>query len=125
MYTLEQLLANVPDFERTRILGGQSPYKQPIMPGEQRLIPAMQEKMQPALPPVKQAGVDPYDFLNARLAEYGNVSQVTPGALMQIVRPNALPYVKTPTDTELERRMMEKIVPGHSAEDLRLLFPSI
>lgn len=122
MYTTEELLANLPDFERMRIRGGQTPYQQPVLPGEQRLLPEMQEKLQPSLPPVRKAQMDATDFLNARLQEYGLLSQAAPSSLMRIIQPRELPYVKTPTDIELERRLMDRIVPGKSVEDLRLLY---
>lgn len=48
-------------------------------------------------------------------------AQVTPGAFMNTVRPSELPYVKTPYDRELERRLFERTVPTMPTEDLRLL----
>jgi hypothetical protein len=48
-------------------------------------------------------------------------AQVTPGAFMNTVRPSELPYVKTPYDRELERRLFERSVPTMPTEDLRLL----
>ena len=51
-------MANQPDFNRMKIRGGESPYREPVMPGEQRLVPSMQEKLQPALPPVRKAAED-------------------------------------------------------------------
>ena len=48
-------------------------------------------------------------------------AQVTPGAFMNTVRPSELPYVKTPYDLELERRLFERSVPTMPTEDLRLL----
>ena len=56
--SIAELMANQPDFNRMKIRGGESPYREPVMPGEQRLIPSMQEKMQPALPPVRKAAED-------------------------------------------------------------------
>jgi hypothetical protein len=69
VYTTEELLANVPDFERVRILGGESPYRQPVIPGEQRLVPSMQEQLRPNLPPVRKAQMDLGDP-NAFLSQY-------------------------------------------------------
>lgn len=66
MYTVEDILANLPDFDRTRIPGGGSTYREPTLPGEERLLPNMQEKLQPALPPVRKAQMDSEAFL----AEY-------------------------------------------------------
>lgn len=68
MYTTEELLANLPDFERVRIQGGRTPYAQPALPGEERLMPNMQEKLQPALPPVRKAQMDSEAFLVDYLA---------------------------------------------------------
>lgn len=62
-------MANQPDFNRMKIRGGESPYREPVMPGEQRLLPSMQEKLQPALPPIRKAATD---FLEEAIA------QVTP-----------------------------------------------
>jgi len=63
MYTAEEILANLPDFGRNQIPGGSSGYREPVLPGEQRLMPNMQEKLQPALPPVRKAQMDAEDFL--------------------------------------------------------------
>jgi hypothetical protein len=56
--SVAELIANQPDFNQMKIRGGASPYREPVMPGEQRLIPSMQEKLQPALPPVRKAAED-------------------------------------------------------------------
>jgi hypothetical protein len=122
MYTAEEILANLPDFGRTQIPGGSSGYREPILPGEERLLPNMQEKLQPALPPVKKAQMDAQDFLNSRLQESGLLSQVAPGSLMRILQPRELPYVKTPMDIELERRLMERSIPNLPTDDLRALY---
>lgn len=66
------LAANQPDFNRMKIRGGESPYRQPVMPGEQRLLPEMQEKMRPALPPVRKAADD---FLTEYLTARGGGSE--------------------------------------------------
>ena len=68
MYTAEELIANLPDFERVRIRGGSSPYREPTLPGEERLMPNMQEKLQPALPPVRKAQMDSEEFLASYIA---------------------------------------------------------
>jgi hypothetical protein len=76
--SISELLAADPSF---RIRGGESPYAEPVMPGEQRLLPSMQRPAQGApspalpgstnaLPPVRSAygpPVDPEDFLAAYL----------------------------------------------------------
>ncbi len=79
MYSsIAELLANAPDFERMRVREGASPFRQPVLPGEERLIPQMQEKLQPALPPVRKASMDAQRFLEDYLI--GNASP------MEIVR---------------------------------------
>lgn len=67
--SIADLMANQPDFNRVKLRGGESPYRQPVMPGEQRLLPEMQQKLQPALPPVRKAA-------NDLMEEY--IAQVTP-----------------------------------------------
>jgi len=67
--SIAELMANEPNFDRMKIRGGGSPYREPVMPGEQRLVPSMQEKLQPALPPVRKAA---QDLLESAIA------QVTP-----------------------------------------------
>lgn len=76
--SIAQLLAADPSF---KIPGGRSSYSQPAMPGEQRLVPSMQQRIPgspspvlpgatPALPPVREAyglPVDPNEFLTAYL----------------------------------------------------------
>jgi hypothetical protein len=53
-YLLEnpELLAGLGNdmFKDTSIKGGKSGFKEPAMPGEQRLIPRMQERTTPQLP---------------------------------------------------------------------------
>lgn len=73
----------MPDFDRTRIRGGASPYAEPVMPGEQRLIPRMQDmqdKLQPALPPVRKAQIDAGQFLEEFLLGQmrPSVAQIAP-----------------------------------------------
>ncbi len=53
--SVEELLANQPSFDRMQIRGGMSPYEQPVLPGEQRLMPSMQEKLQKSVAPQKLA----------------------------------------------------------------------
>lgn len=73
MYSsIAELLANAPDFERMRVLEGNSPYRHQVLPGEKRLIPQMQEKLQPSLPPVRKATMDAQNFLEDYLL--GNAS---------------------------------------------------
>ena len=76
--SVAQLLAASPSFQ---IPDGSSPYSEPAMPGEQRLMPSMQRRIPgspspslpgatPALPPVREAfglPVDPNEFLTAYL----------------------------------------------------------
>jgi|MudIll2142460700_1097286.scaffolds.fasta_scaffold2269653_2 hypothetical protein len=73
MYGTEELLANLPDFERMKIRGGKSPYGQPTMPGEQRLIPRMQEHTGPRPmlldPSLKEARRPGMEFLDEYLPE--------------------------------------------------------
>ena len=47
-----ELLAGAGDqiFKYNEIINGGSRYRQPVMPGEQRLVPVMQEQLQPRLP---------------------------------------------------------------------------
>jgi hypothetical protein len=115
-------LANLPDFNRTKIPGGESRFRQPVIPGEQRLTPEMREPvdMRRRLgPSLKEAKTTGKDFLDAYIPEL--LAQITPGSLRQIVNPQTLPYVKTPMDQELERRIMEQIIPGRSVDELRML----
>lgn len=77
MYTAEEILANLPDFGRTQIPGGSSPYREPVLPGEERLLPNMQEKLQPALPPVKKAQMDSDEFLARYIAGMLSPGDVT------------------------------------------------
>jgi hypothetical protein len=37
--------------EEGTIPGGKSPFREPVMPGEQRLMPYMQQPIRPSLPP--------------------------------------------------------------------------
>lgn len=70
--SIAELMANQPDFGRTTIPGGSSPFRQPVLPGEERFLPEMQEKLQPALPPVRKAATD---LLNEYI---GEIAQLAP-----------------------------------------------
>jgi hypothetical protein len=74
--SVAELITNQPDFNQMRIRGGESPYREPVMPGEQRLIPSMQEKLQPALPPVRKAADDLLEEFMARLGGRGNMNGI-------------------------------------------------
>lgn len=73
MYSADELLANLPDFDRTKIRAGNSPYSQPTMPGEQRLTPRMQEPRNEVPlrlgPSLKQASGSGLEFLEGYLPE--------------------------------------------------------
>lgn len=56
--SIAELMANEPNFDRMKIRGGETPYREPAMPGEERLLPSMQEKLRPALAPVRKAAND-------------------------------------------------------------------
>jgi hypothetical protein len=74
--SVAELMANQPDFNQMRIRGGESPYREPVMPGEQRLIPSMQDKLQPALPPVRKAADDLLEEFMARMGGRGNMNDI-------------------------------------------------
>ena len=74
--SVAELMANQPDFNQMRIRGGESPYREPVMPGEQRLIPSMQDKLQPALPPVRKAANDLLEEFMARMGGRGNMNDI-------------------------------------------------
>jgi hypothetical protein len=64
--SVAELIAGQPGFNH-EIQGGRTKFRQPIVPGEQRLIPSMQEKLPPALPPVRKAADDFLeDYLDTR-----------------------------------------------------------
>lgn len=78
--SIGELMANLPDFDKNRLEGGRSPYSQPVMPGEQRLIPRMQDmqdKLQPALPPVRKAQIDADQFLTDYLMGFSRPMALT------------------------------------------------
>lgn len=74
--SIAELLANMPDFQRMKVQGGESKYRQPVIPGEERLTPRMQERMEQdlRLPQrgLPQAQMSPEEFLIAYLAGSGN-----------------------------------------------------
>lgn len=78
--SIAELMANLPDFQRMKVTGGESKYRQPVMPGEQRLTPDMQERMQQNLRlPARglpQAQVSPEEFLFAYLSGSSGGSNV-------------------------------------------------
>jgi len=53
--SVAELISNQPDFGRMTVPGGTSPYREPVLPGEQRLVPSMQEKLQKSPAPQKLA----------------------------------------------------------------------
>lgn len=67
--SIGELMANMPNFDEMGIPGGASLHSFPALPGELRLIPRMQkmrdmqDKLQPALPPVRKAQIDSEQFL--------------------------------------------------------------
>jgi len=56
------------------------------------------------------------EFLDSYL-----IGQVTPKVFLDVVRPSELPYIKTPDRIEIENRIMERVVPNQSVENLQLL----
>ena len=74
--SVAELKANQPDFNEMRIRGGASPYREPVMPGEQRLMPSMQDKLQPALPPVRKAADDLLEEFMARMGVMGGMNDM-------------------------------------------------
>lgn len=74
--SIAELMANMPDFERMRVREGSSPFRQPILPGEERLVPTMQEKLPPALPPVRKAEIDSRQFLEDYLLGSASPSEI-------------------------------------------------
>lgn len=74
--SVAELMANQPDFNQMRIRGGESPYREPVMPGEQRLMPSMQDKLQPALPPVRKAADDLLKEFMARMGVMGGMDDM-------------------------------------------------
>jgi hypothetical protein len=56
--SVAELIAGQPSFNHEIRGSGRYPFRQPVLPGEQRSTPAMQNKMQPAVPPVRKAADD-------------------------------------------------------------------
>lgn len=56
--SVAELIAGQPGFNHEIRGSGRYPFRQPVLPGEQRLTPSMQNKMQPAVPPVRKAADD-------------------------------------------------------------------
>ena len=105
-------MANQPDFNRMKIRGGESPYREPVMPGEQRLIPSMQEKLQPALPPVRKAAED--------LLEE-TVAQIAPRMLRGGNPSERAPYLRTPEVRQGDAMIMQNVGDMFTGDDLRNL----
>ena len=70
--SVAELIAGQPGFNH-EIQGGRTKFRQPIVPGEQRLIPSMQEKLQPALPPVRKAADDLLAEFMSRIGGMGGM----------------------------------------------------
>jgi hypothetical protein len=56
--SVAELIAGQPGFNHEIRGSGRYPFRQPVLPGELRSTPAMQNKMQPAVPPVRKAADD-------------------------------------------------------------------
>ena len=108
--SIAELMANQPDFDRMKIRGGESPYREPVMPGEQRLIPSMQEKLRPALPPVRKAA---NDLLEEAIA------QLAPQMVRNAVSPSDRLYIKTPSERRADEMMMQRLGEQLSPADMR------
>ena len=98
--SIRELMANQPDFNRMKIRGGESPFRQPVMPGEERLTPDMQEKMQPALPPVRKAAEEMLE---------GYIAQLAPSMVRNITTPSDIPYITTPIQEKTNSLLMERL----------------
>ena len=96
----ELMLANQPNFDRMKIRGGDSPFIRPVMPGEERLTPEMQEKMQPALPPVRKAAEEMLE---------GYIAQLAPSMVRNITTPSDIPYITTPIQEKTNSLLMERL----------------
>lgn len=108
--SIAELMANQPDFNRMKIRGGESPYRQPVMPGEQRLLPEMQEKLQPALSPVRKAATD-------LMEEY--IAQLAPQNVRNVTAPSSMPYIKTPSEKRADEMLMQRLGNQLSPNDMR------
>lgn len=56
--SVAELIAGQPGYNHEIRGAGQFPFRFPALPGERRSTPAMQNKMQPAVPPVRKAADD-------------------------------------------------------------------
>ena len=111
--SIAELMANQPDFNRMKIRGGESPYREPVMPGEQRLIPSMQEKMQPALPPVQKAQTDANRFLD----EYMGLGQDMGDTAQRITRSWIVRPVGSINYSDIRRELRKLGVRSHKANE--------
>ena len=98
--SIGELMANMPDFERMKVRGGASPFRLPAIPGEERLTPEMQEKMQPALPPVRKAAEEMLE---------GYIAQLAPSMVRNITTPSDIPYITTPIQEKTNSLLMERL----------------
>ena len=80
------------------------------MPGEQRLIPSMQEKLRPALPPVRKAA-------NDLLEE--SIAQLAPQMVRNAESPSDRLYIVTPSEQRANKVMMERLGGQLSPADMR------
>lgn len=71
--SVAELIAGQPGFNHEIRGSGQYPFRQPVLPGEQRSTPAMQNKMQPAVPPVRKAADDLLEEFMARMGVMGGM----------------------------------------------------
>ena len=70
----------------------------------------MQEKMQPALPPVRKAA-------NDMLEEY--IAQLAPRIVRNAVSPSNLPYIQTPAERRADEMLMQRLGKDLSEDDMR------
>lgn len=108
--SIAELMANQPDFNQMKIRGGESPYSQPVIPGERRLLPEMQEKLRPALPPVRKAA-------NDLMEEY--IAQLAPQNVRNVTAPSSMPYIKTPSEKNADKMLMQRLGNQLSPDDVR------
>ena len=73
--SVAELIAGQPGFNH-EIQGGRTKFLRQVLPGEERLLPSMQEKLQPALPPVRKAADDLLEEFMARLGGRGNMNDI-------------------------------------------------
>ena len=74
--SVAELIAGQPGFNHEIRGSGRYPFRQPVLPGEQRSTPAMQNKMQPAVPPVRKAADDLLAEFMSRLGGRGNMNDI-------------------------------------------------